>query len=35
MSVPILQLYKEHWPVWEGEVEVRQMFDSPTEGESG
>ena len=30
-----LQLYKEHWPVWEGEVEVRQMFDSPAEGESG
>jgi hypothetical protein len=30
-----LQLYKEHWPVSEGEVEVRQMFDSPPEGESG
>jgi hypothetical protein len=30
-----LQLYKEHWPVWEGEVEVRQMFDSRPEGESG
>ena len=30
-----LQLYKEHWPVWEGEVEVRQMFDSPPEGKSG
>jgi hypothetical protein len=30
-----LQLYKEHWPVLEGEVEVRQMFDSPAEGESG
>ena len=30
-----LQLYKEHWPAWEGEVEVRQMFDSPAEGQSG
>ena len=30
-----LQLYKEHWPVWEGEVEVRQMFDSLPEGKSG
>ena len=30
-----LQLYEEHWPVWEGDVEVRQMFDSPAEGESG
>jgi hypothetical protein len=30
-----LQLYKEHWPVWKGEVEVRQMFDSLPEGKSG
>ena len=29
-----LQLYKEHWPAWEGEVEVRQMFDSLPEGKS-
>jgi hypothetical protein len=30
-----LHLYQEHWPVWEGQVEVRQMFDSLPEGKSG
>jgi hypothetical protein len=29
-----LQLYKKHWLAWEGEVEVRQMFDSLPEGKS-
>ena len=24
-----LQLHIEHWKGWEGEVEVRQMFDAP------
>jgi hypothetical protein len=24
-----MQLHKEHWPGWEGECEIRQMFDSP------
>ena len=23
------QLYKQHWPDWEGEVEIRQIFDAP------
>jgi hypothetical protein len=22
----IIQLHKEHWPSWEGEIEVRQLF---------
>ena len=22
-------LHREHWPEWEGEAEVRQMFDGP------
>lgn len=30
-----LQLYKEHWPSWEGEVETRQMFDSPPGAKAG
>lgn len=25
-----MQLHKEHWPGWEGESEVRQIFDAPT-----
>jgi hypothetical protein len=24
-----LQLHKEHWPGWEGEVEIRQLFGPP------
>jgi hypothetical protein len=24
-----LDLHKKHWPEWEGEVEVRQMFEEP------
>jgi hypothetical protein len=23
-----MQLHKEHWPAWEGESEVRQIFDA-------
>ena len=30
-----LQLYKEHWPGWEGEVEIRQMFDSSPGSKAG
>jgi hypothetical protein len=24
-----LQLHKQHWPGWEGEVEIRQLFGPP------
>jgi hypothetical protein len=24
-----LQVHLDHWPAWEGEVEVRQMFEGP------
>jgi len=24
-----LDLHKQHWPGWEGECEIRQMFDAP------
>jgi hypothetical protein len=24
-----MELHKTHWPGWEGETEVRQMFDAP------
>jgi hypothetical protein len=24
-----MELHKEHWPGWEGESELRQMFDGP------
>ena len=27
-----LDLHKEHWPRWEGECEVRQLFDGPPPG---
>ena len=25
-----MQLHKEHWPNWEGEAELRQMFEAPS-----
>jgi len=25
-AVRFMELHKKHWPVWEGETEVRQMF---------
>ena len=25
-AVWLLELHKEHWPEWEGEIEIRQMF---------
>ena len=24
-----MQLHEEHWPGWEGEAEIRQMFEAP------
>jgi hypothetical protein len=26
MAVAFMELHKQHWPGWEGETEVRQMF---------
>ncbi len=26
-ALRFMELHKEHWPGWEGETEVRQMFD--------
>ena len=28
-AVLFMELHKKHWPGWEGETEVRQMFDPP------
>jgi hypothetical protein len=25
-----MQLHKDHWPGWEGEAEIRQIFDAPS-----
>jgi len=30
-AVRFMELHKKHWPGWEGETEVRQMFDSPAD----
>jgi hypothetical protein len=30
-----MQLHKEHWPGWEGEAEIRQMFETPSECQPG
>jgi hypothetical protein len=27
-AVRFMELHKKHWPGWEGETEVRQMFDT-------
>ena len=27
-AVRFMELHRKHWPGWEGETEVRQMFDS-------
>ena len=24
-----MELHRQHWPEWEGETEVRQMFEGP------
>jgi len=28
-ALRFMELHKVHWPGWEGECEIRQMFDSP------
>jgi hypothetical protein len=28
-ALEFMRLHKEHWPGWEGETEVRQIFDGP------
>ena len=30
-----MDLHKQHWPGWEGEAEIRQMFDVPDFGCDG
>lgn len=30
-----MQLHKEHWPGWEGESEIRQIFDVPSSAPAG
>jgi hypothetical protein len=30
-AVQFMELHKKHWPGWEGETEVRQMFDPGAE----
>ena len=32
-AVRFMELHKKHWPGWEGETEVRQMFDPGECGE--
>lgn len=31
-TVRFMQLHKEHWPGWEGETEIRQIFERPDSG---
>lgn len=28
-AVGLMELHRDHWPGWEGEVEVRQIFSGP------
>jgi hypothetical protein len=28
-AVRFMELHKKHWPGWEGETEVRQLFEAP------
>jgi hypothetical protein len=28
-AVGLMQIHRDHWPGWEGEVEVRQIFNGP------
>jgi hypothetical protein len=30
-----MQLHKDHWPGWEGESEIRQIFDVPQPAQRG
>jgi hypothetical protein len=29
LAMRFMELHLEHWPEWEGETEVRQMFEGP------
>jgi len=29
LTMRFMDLHKQHWPEWEGETELRQMFDGP------
>ena len=31
-TLRFMQLHKEHWPEWEGETEIRQIFDNSNGG---
>ncbi len=35
MTVKFVELHRQHWPGWEGEVEVRQMFVAPEYSRKG
>jgi hypothetical protein len=35
LTLRFMQLYKEHWPGWEGETEVRQLFEKVERGPGG
>ncbi len=32
LSQQFLELHRQHWPGWEGEVEIRQLFDQADMG---
>lgn len=31
-TLRFMQLHKEHWPGWDGETEIRQIFERPDSG---
>ena len=31
-TLHFMQLHKEHWPGWDGETEIRQIFERPDSG---
>lgn len=31
-TIRFMELHKEHWPEWEGETEIRQIFDNSNGG---
>jgi hypothetical protein len=34
-AMRFMELHKKHWPGWEGETEVRQIFEAPVAARSG
>jgi hypothetical protein len=34
-TVRFMELHKKHWPSWDGETEIRQVFDATDFGQSG